>query len=462
MIGRYVQLLLRFFGGRKLIFLALACVVGVIAVASFMRWQASNLSPNGMWVRAELSSLERPIIADGPLSEGSGVVVVAPFEGTIKQRWVEPGDHVDAGARLFELDATELQSQLREARAADIRAQEDLLDLLHWQMSQGVTAAQRQVVSSQNQMQTVEKRFDETQNLFDKGIVARTELQSVQAELLSSKEQFQSAKDGLETVLRKGSKPYQDIAKLEAQSRRIKLRTLQERLKNATITAPVAGVALRPTQTEDAAVKNLNVGSFVANRAVLMIVGNDTNYLVRAALDEFDAARVKPGLPVEVTLSTDEKAVMVGELTRVSAQARTEQRFGPGGGTPMFDIEVLIRKVPQELRGRLRLGMTTRVRLLVDKQPAVLSVPLTAIRLGSDGRAFVTRRADKDLSSAGIEALIEPGSTLADRAVVLKGLSVGDSVWVPTSATLGPVQSPQMSGAPTTASNALPSSISQQ
>lgn len=456
MIAGYVQLLLRFFSGKKLILLVLVCLVCVTVVAAARHFQGTTPSPHGMWTRAELTTLERPITADGPLSEGSGVTVIAPFEGTIKQRWVEPGDHVEAGAPLLELDSAEVKNQLREARAADIRAQEDLLDLLHWQRSQGVMAAQRQVVSSQNQTQIVQKRVDETQSLFDKGIVARTELQGVQAELLSSNEQFQNAKEALETILRKGSKPYQDIAKLEAESRSMKLRLLQERLKNAIITAPVAGVALAPTQVGEAVAKNLDVGSFVANRAVLMVVGNDTNYLVRAALDEFDAVRVKPGLPVEVTLSTDEKVVMVGELTRVSAQARADQRFGQVGGTPMFDIEVLIRKVPRELRARLRLGMTTRLRLLLDKQPAVVTVPLAAIRIGSEGRAFVRRKTDGDPASAGTEVLIQPGATLTDRAVVLKGLSAGDSVWVPMSATLGSVQSSPMSDAPTTAANASP------
>lgn len=398
------------------------------------QWQASQLPAAGVWLRTEAQPLERPITAEGSLSEASAVSVTAPFDGAILQRWVRPGDHVAVGMPLLQLDTSAVQAELREAQVADIRAQDELVALMNWQTSADVTAAQRQLVNAERQMLVAQSRLTDTRVLFDKGIVARAELEGVQSEVSSATEQWQNARDGLASALRKGGAAPQQIARLEAESRSIKARLLQDRVKRATLTAPVAGVVLKAPSTDVGPAKELDVGSFVSNRAVLMIIADSSRYVVRAALDEFDAVRVKPGMPVEVALNTDETAVMVGELVRVSGQARTDQRFG-SDGAPMFDIEVLVRDVPQALRPRLRLGMKTRLRMVVETQAAALTVPLAAVRMdGPGGLAVVTRRAAGDGAGSGNEVRIETGMTLADRVVVRKGLAVGDWVWVPPSA----------------------------
>ncbi|MEY3124625.1 MAG: hypothetical protein RLZZ573_1145 [Pseudomonadota bacterium] len=440
-----------------------ALTVLAVALMSWaaQHWHASQLPPSGMWVSIEAQPLERPITAEGPLAEASAVSIVAPFDGAIVQRWVRPGDHVEAGAPLLQLDTSAVQAELREAQAAHIRAQEDLAGLVNWKTSADVTAAQRQVVNTHRQMQVAQARLTDTQTLFDKGIVARAEVESAQSEVSSATEQWQNASDGLASTLRKGGAAQQQIARLEAESRSVKVRLLQERLTRATLTAPVAGVVLKPTPTEGAPAKELDVGSFVSSRAVLMTIGDNTHYVVRAALDEFDAVRVKPDIPVKVMLSTDETAIMGGVLTRVSAQARNDQRFG-ASGAPMFDIEVLVRDVPQELRPRLRLGMTTRLRMVVEKQSAAVVVPLAAVRMDATGRAFVTRRAAGEATGPGNEVGIETGITLVDRVFVAKGLAVGDSVWVPLSAQSETVPSRDMSQEANESTTTLPFGLSGQ
>jgi multidrug efflux pump subunit AcrA (membrane-fusion protein) len=387
-----------------------------------LQWQASQATPSGMWVSAEAQPWERVISAEGPLSEASAISVVAPFDGTVVQRWVRPGDHVKAGDPLVRFDTSLVQAELRDAQAANIRAREDLAGVMSWQTSADVTGAQRQVVNTHRQMQAAQARLNDTQALFEKGIVARSEVENAQSEVSNATEQWQNAGDTLASVLRKGGAAQQQIARLEAESRSMKVRQLQERLMRATLTAPVAGVVLKPPQTEGVAPKDLaDVGSFVSNRSVLMMIGDSNMYVVRAALDEFDAVRVKPGMPVEVTLNTDETALMQGELARVSGQGRAEQRFG-ANGAPMFDIEVLI-------------GMTTRLHMVVDKQSAAMVVPLAAVRTDAAGRSMVTRRSAGETTGPGTDVIIETGATSADGILVVKGLEAGDSVWVPPNAT---------------------------
>jgi multidrug efflux pump subunit AcrA (membrane-fusion protein) len=385
-------------------------------------------------VSVEVRPMARDIAAEGPLVEASAVTVTAPFDGRIVRRWVTPGDHVAVGAPLLQLDTSGIEAELRDAQAAQIRAQGELDVLMNWKGSADVTSAQRQVATNLRQMRAAQARLDETQALFDKGIVARLEVDSARSELAGATEQSQSADDALVVALQKGGTPQQRAARLEAESKSTKVRQLQARLDNAVIAAPVAGVVLKPPRSESAPAKDPEVGAFVSKQEVLMAIGDTTQFVVRSALDEFDTARVRTGLPVDVSLSSVEGAVMRGELVRVSSQARTDQRFGASGGAPLFDIEVLIQKVPPELRPRLRLGLTARLRMVFDQQPAAMTVPLAAVRSAASGQATVKRLAAGARDGPGETVQIEPGATLADRIVVARGLTAGDRVWVPQAA----------------------------
>jgi HlyD family secretion protein len=432
--------------GRRRAALLLALVVpATLALAAV--WAALRLpghedaQADGAWVPVQAQPVAQAIVAEGPLAAASAVSITAPFEGRIVRRWVQPGDQVQAGAPLLELDAAEVEAELREAQAAQIRARQELAELLDWSRSAEVAGARRQFGATQDQMQAARSRLAEARALFDKGIVARTEVDSAQSDLENATQQWQSASDGLASTLRKGSSPQVRMARLEAEARSARVRLLQERLAQAILVAPQAGVVLPPpadSASPGTAPRELEAGAFVSARDMLAAIGDTSMLLVRAQLDEFDAVRVRPGLPVQVTLSTDETAALQGELQRVSAQGRRESGSGgPGGSAPMFEIQVLIREVPPALRPRLRLGLTARLQMVVDPGHAALTVPLAAVRMDSAGGARVTRRSPDGVTA---EVAIRPGPTTGDHVVVKDGLAGGDAVWVPHAADSPPPQ----------------------
>ena len=236
----------------------------------------------------------------------------------------------------------------------------------------------------------------------------------------------------MSSALRKGSADQLRIARLEFQMRSARAEMIHARLARATVTAPQAGVVLAPQAdaTSGSTPREFEAGSSVTTREALMTIGDTSMFMVRAQLDGFDAVRVSPGMPVEVTLGTGDGTPMGGALQRVSAQARRDAGAG-GNGPPMFDIQVLIREVAPELRARLRLGMTVRLRMVVEPKAMALSIPLAAVNMGSEGRALVMRRSAAARGGPGEAVAIEPGGTLSDRVIVRRGLAADDVVWVP-------------------------------
>jgi multidrug efflux pump subunit AcrA (membrane-fusion protein) len=413
----------------------LAVPAGLLVLWAAQGWQGHAAEPAGEWVAVQPQSLAQTLVAEGPLGAASAVNIGAPFDGRILQRRVQPGDVVKAGDLLVQMDAGEVLADLREAQAARIRAREALAELLDWSSSTEVVGAQRQVVVGRAQAEMARGRLAETKALFEKGIVARSDVETAQSELDTATEQWQAAQDNLASTRRKGSAAQVQAARLDVELNDARTALVQARLGQARITAPQAGVVLAPPPdpaSPGTGPRELEAGTVVSAKDVLMTIGDTSMFMVRAQLDEFDAVRVRPGLAVNVTLGTDESVVLRGELLRVSAQGRRDSGQGGAGGPPMFDIQVLIRQVEPAMRPRLRLGMTARLRMVVEPEAAALTVPLAAVRMDAEGRPRVLRRAaDAPQAGPGEDVPIQSGPTLADRVVVRQGLAAGDLVWVP-------------------------------
>lgn len=425
-------------GRRRRLLLGLALLAvpaGLLALWAAQGWQGHGAEPAGEWVAVQPQSLAQTLAAEGPLGAASAVNIGAPFDGRILQRRVQPGDVVKAGDLLVEMDAGEVLAELREAQAARIRAREALAELLHWSSSTEVVGAQRQVTVGRAQAETARGRLTETQALFEKGIVARSDVEMAQSELNTATEQWQAAQDALASIRRKGSAAQVQAARLDVELNDARAALVQARLDQARITAPQAGVVLAPPPdpaSPGTGPRELEAGTVVSAKDVLMSIGDTSMFMVRAQLDEFDAVRVRPGLAVDVTLGTDESVALHGELLRVSAQGRRDSGQGGASGPPMFDIQVLIRQVEPAVRPRLRLGMTARLRMVVEPETAALTVPLAAVRMDAEGRPRVVRRpAAAPQAGPGEDVPIQSGPTLADRVVVRQGLAAGDVVWVP-------------------------------
>jgi multidrug efflux pump subunit AcrA (membrane-fusion protein) len=424
--------------GRRLLLGLALCLVpaGLLAWWAAQGFQDPGAEPAGEWVEVQPQPLAQTLAAEGPLGAASAVNIGAPFDGRVLQRRVQPGDVVKAGDLLVQMDAAEVLADLREAEAARIRAREALAELQHWSASVEVVGAQRQVAAGRALAETARGRLAETQALFEKGIVARSDVEMAQSELNVATEQWRSAQDTLASIQRKGSAAQVRAARLDVELNDARVALIQARLDQARIVAPQAGVVLAPPPdpaSPGTGPRELEAGSMVTAKDVLMSIGDTSMFMVRAQLDEFDAVRVFPGLAVQVTLGTDDSVTLRGELLRVSAQGRRDSGQGGAAGPPMFDIQVLIRQVDAALRPRLRLGMTARLRMVVEPEAAALTVPLAAVRMDAEGRPRVLRRpAAEPQAGPGEDVPIQSGPTLADRVVVRQGLVAGDRVWVPS------------------------------
>lgn len=274
--------------------------------------------------------------------------------------------------------------------------------------------------------------------LYDKGIIARTELDAGKQEIDTGQSQVDGARDEIATLRLKRAPAALRVLELDLENRQLRLEELRAKLKATTLLSPISGVVLYPEPTDGndpSGRKELNAGAAVTPKDVILTVGDTSAFLIKAWVDEEDIRRVAPGQAVRIVLGADSDRAFAGTVQRVSSQARAADGRGQGSrGTAEFEMQILF-KPPAEAGRSLRVGSAVNMSLAPEPGPTTLRIPLAAVAWSPAGRPVV--RVRKSASDTARMQEIEAGRTLVDSVEVKAGIADGDEVWVP-GATAGP------------------------
>ncbi|MDP3814001.1 efflux RND transporter periplasmic adaptor subunit [Pseudomonas sp.] len=294
--------------------------------------------------------------------------------GRVGERLVEEGQRVAAGEVLMRLRQDELQARLREV-------EEHL-----------------QGLSNQREQRCLQAELEQR----DHRRLARLR----ERQLVAEDRVDQSAtRARLSALACKGAA----VAIRETEANLTLQRAL---LDQATLRAPFAGIV---------AEINGEVGEFVTPSppgiptppAVDLI--DDSCLYVEAPIDEVDAARVKPGMPVRISLDAFRGTQYAGTVSRIAPFVRDLERQAR-----TVDVEVRFTPVPADLV--LLTGYSADVEILLEQRPETLRIPTEALLEG--GRVL---RYDP---AAGVlrEVRLKLGLANWRWSEVLEGLSVGERI----------------------------------
>jgi len=174
-------------------------------------------------------------------------------------------------------------------------------------------------------------------------------------------------------------------------------------LTHYSVTSPISGVVLA---------RNAAVGSVANEGAPLFEVVDLSSLWVDLHVFGSDAQHITAGVPVAVTRMSDG---VVAETTL--------ERVLPGTATA--SQSTVARATIANTDGLWRPGSAVKARITVDRQPAALVVPLTALQTFRDWDVVFVRVGD----TYEVRPL-ELGKRDAQRVEVLSGLKAGDQVVV--------------------------------
>ncbi|MDG3065492.1 efflux RND transporter periplasmic adaptor subunit [Thauera mechernichensis] len=292
--------------------------------------------------------------------------------GRIDWLGVEEGDRVEAGQVLMRLWHGDL-----DARAAVNRAQ--------------LATARQRVHEACTLADNAEREAARQAQLVRRGFVSASVEERARTEARARRAACDTARA--------------DIATAEAQ-----LAATETERQRLVLTAPFAGTVAK-ISGELGEYSTPSPPGVPTPPAIDLI--DDSCLYVKAPMDEIDAPRIQPGLPVRITLEAMPGTVFEGRVKRVAPYITAVERQAR---TVAVDVD-FVR--PEEARGML-VGYSTDVEIVLATRADTLRIPTSALR---EGRRVLVVEGD-----TLIERELETGVANWAFTEVLSGLAAGERI----------------------------------
>lgn len=286
----------------------------VLGVVAFFLFSENSSAPKYRTEKIVKGNVIEAVTASGTVNAVTTVLVGTQVSGTIKTLLVDYNSPVKRGQLLAQIDPATLQAQVDQARANVLKLEANTMD--------------------------AKRTRDRNRELFAKNLIARSEVDTAEANYDAFVAQVEAAKASL--------------------------RATQTNLNYTRILSPVDGIVIS---------RNVDVGQTVAasfQTPTLFTIAQDlTKMQVDTTVNEADIGRVKEGQDVEFTVDAYPDTIFKGKVFQV--------RNAPVTVSNVVTYTVVIKVDNKELK--LKPGMTANASITTSMKKDVLKIPNASLRV---------------------------------------------------------------------------------
>ncbi len=328
-----------------------------IKTAAAVKQETQELAvPSVSVAHPRLGALQNEVVLPGNIQAFIDSPIYARASGYLKQWYSDIGARVKAGQVLAEIDAPELDQQVRQAKAALEQSQAALAQ------------AEANLQQGKANEELARVTADRWKNLVARGAVSRQENDQYQA-------QYQAQVANLEALEKAIAASRSNIGSAEAN-----LGRLEEMQGFKTVRAPFDGVITA---------RNTDIGMLInsgngGQAQELFHIASVAKLRVFTNVPEIYSQSAVPGIPAELTLAEFPGRRFRGKLVR------TAEAMDAGTRTLLTEVDV------DNPTGELRPGAYAEVHLTIPAGVPSVIVPVGAILFRSEGlRIGVVRDGNK-------------------------------------------------------------------
>jgi HlyD family secretion protein len=344
------------------------------------------------------ASLEAKVTANGEVHPIQFITLQAEVPGRVTDVYVKEGDVVKKGVALLRVDPTQIESAT-SVQQAGLRVVESEVQ----NQISALTAAENSVNTARASLTTFQAELDRANveranaeielkraaNLLEEKIISRQSYDTARMRFDSATASVNAAKaraDQAQVQVKDAqirveqAKTTIEAAKARAAQQQANLAQQSDLLRKTTQYATIDGVIGGPI---------VQVGTYaLANfsSTQLMLIADMSAISVKVNVDETDITNVKLDQKVRVKVDALGETEIEGKVVEISQtaqdrQGRTIAQTSSSGSQEAKDFKVTIRLVnmSEEIRNRLRPGMSATATISTDRRENVIAVPLQAL-----------------------------------------------------------------------------------
>ena len=223
-----------------------------------------------------------------------------------------------------------------------------------------------------------------------------------------------------------------DNARLSLRNAQDSLERTQDSLEDYTITSPITGTVIEKNYKEGDNYDPSTASSTGAN-AFLAVIYDMSRLTFDINVSEMDVVRVQAGQKVTFTADALDGQEFTGVVEKVNINGTTQN------GNTSYPVTVAVDGVGDQLAAEgLLPGMSVSANIIVEEVGSVLCVPVDAIQRGNTVLVAGPGALDENGSLADFTKLeqrtVELGRNNDEYIEILDGLSEGDTVFIPNTA----------------------------
>ncbi len=376
--------------------IVLVVLAGIIIASVFAR--RSDL-PEVQTAKVERrAALESKVTANGEVRPIQFINLTAEVSGRVTDVFVKEGDVVKKGKPLLRVDPTQLASSTSIQEAALRAAQADVQN-----QSQAMLAAENAINTARAALNTSQADLDRAQvernnaqielkrqtDLLESGINSRSNYDSAKMRFDSAEASVNAAKARVEQaqvqikdaeIRVKQARSTIDASQARVAQQQASLAQQTDLLRKTTQYATIDGVIGGPI---------VQVGTFALSNfssTALMIIADMSVINVEVKVDETDISNVKIGQKAKVKVDALGEREIEGEVVEIAQTALTRSgqtiaQTATSGSQEAKDFKVVVRLVnlSEDVRDRLRPGMSATSVISTDRRENVIAIPLQAL-----------------------------------------------------------------------------------
>lgn len=382
-------------GNRWIFYLIVICVNGfypAIGIAENTKTLPGNI------VEVQRKIFINPLFFSSTIQPIKQYNVTTPNEGTVVEKFFDYGQFIKKGATLVKINSLKLEADYHNALT--------------------------QYLNNKEKFFSDEAKFKSTDLLYKQGIVPEDEIKNAKSSLLHSNVAYLQALYTLNETVKIGQELAEDVTKLDISDIEAVEKALKIKYNHLNLTSPEDGIALYPPDTGSSRGEMIEIGSQLKHGQVVAIIGDLTGIKLKIQVTEIDVGQIKEGLKAEVTGVAFPGHVLEAEVKRVDLQASSD--MASGGGLPTFGVDLEVAHLTDEQRKDIRVGMSTKIKLNIEKQGAI-EIPIQAVQ--KEGKIFFVSKVDENDNITRVPIIT--GQTTQDTVEVKLGLENGDRILIP-------------------------------
>ncbi|BEU95385.1 HlyD family efflux transporter periplasmic adaptor subunit [Acidovorax sp. DW039] len=369
----------------------------------------------------KIGSTNQSFEFSGKLISGNITDVTAPFDAYIKAKNFRFGEKKGPGEVLVELSLTELDDQIKLAKANLLKSKKELDEIRNWK--DGIDASRMRSTISilQRAQKKGEEKLLESQRLFDLGIIPRNELEEIYNQNQQIRDQLDSANYDLSYNLQKSKGVDAALAETNFTLAKIKVDELNELASQQKITSH-SNVLIGEIPNKPGESFNVEVGRFVKRGESLFRLHSLDGLEIRGFVAEDEHQKIQIGQPANVKFISTTKKTYSGIVSSFSRLPSGDTAHSEEANR--YEIRIKLENFSDEIPQ----GASALVHILLEKNKTGLVLPIKFIQNEYSGEMSITY-VTKIKADGGEEKIFIKAKTIdTEMAEVIGDLKEGDKI----------------------------------